>query len=57
MSPSNIQVLFFQHLKMQLPPHLSMADEVANLLEISNDSAYRKKIMKMNAIGLYRKFT
>lgn len=42
MNPSNIQVLFFQHLKMQLPPHLSMVDEVASLLEISNDSAYRR---------------
>ena len=42
MNPSNVQVLFFQHLKAQLPPHLSMVDEVAGLLGISNDSAYRR---------------
>lgn len=42
MTPSNAQVLFFQHLKAQIPPHLSMVDEVAGLLEISNDSAYRR---------------
>jgi plasmid maintenance system antidote protein VapI len=42
MNPSNVQVLFFQHLKTQLPPHLSMVDEIAELLEISTDSAYRR---------------
>jgi hypothetical protein len=42
MTSSNTQVLFFQHLKMQMLPHLSMVDEVAQLLEISNDSAYRR---------------
>ena len=42
MSPSNVQVLFFQHLKTQLPPHLSMVDEIADLLAISIDSAYRR---------------
>jgi hypothetical protein len=36
------QVLLFQHLKSILPPHLSMADELADLLEISPDSAYRR---------------
>jgi hypothetical protein len=42
MNPSNTQVLFFQHLKTQLPPHIAMVDEIAELLGISNDSAYRR---------------
>jgi BetR domain len=42
MNPANIQVLFFQHLKTQLPPHIAIVDEIAELLEISNDSAYRR---------------
>lgn len=42
MTLPNAQVLFFQHLKTLLPPHLSMVDEVADLLSISNDSAYRR---------------
>ncbi|MEP6747053.1 MAG: helix-turn-helix domain-containing protein [Bacteroidota bacterium] len=42
MSPSTIQVLFFQHLKTLLPSHISMVDEIAELLEISTDSAYRR---------------
>ena len=42
MDQSNTQVLLFQHLKSILPPHMSMADEVADLLEISPDSAYRR---------------
>src|SRR5687768_15452720 len=39
---NNIQVSFFQHLKSQLPPHLSLVDEIADLLNISTDSAYRR---------------
>jgi BetR domain len=42
MNQANLQVLFFQHLKAQLPPHIAMVDEIAELLEISNDSAYRR---------------
>lgn len=42
MELTNTQVMLFQHLKSILPPHLSMADEVADLLEISPDSAYRR---------------
>lgn len=42
MDQLNTQVMLFQHLKSILPPHLSMADEVADLLEISPDSAYRR---------------
>lgn len=37
-----IQVLFFQQIKALLPAHLSLVDEVAALLNISNDSAYRR---------------
>lgn len=42
MDAVNIQVLFFQHLKSQLPAHLSLVDEVAELLNISTDSSYRR---------------
>jgi hypothetical protein len=39
---NNAQQLFFQHIKEILPQHLSLVDEVAGLLDISNDSAYRR---------------
>src|SRR5215213_5663299 len=42
MEAATIQVNFFQHIKAMLPPHLSLVDEVAELLHISNDSAYRR---------------
>ena len=42
MELTSTQVLLFQHLRSILPPHMSMADEVADLLEISPDSAYRR---------------
>jgi hypothetical protein len=42
MNPAPKQVLFFQHIKTQLPPHIAMVDEIADLLGISNDSAYRR---------------
>lgn len=41
-NPNSAQQLFFQHVKDILPPHLSLVDEIAGLLEISNDSAYRR---------------
>jgi hypothetical protein len=41
-NPNSAQQLFFQHIKDILPPHLSLVDEVAELLDISNDSAYRR---------------
>jgi BetR domain len=37
-----MQAQFFNHLKQQLPSHLTLVDEVADLLNISNDSAYRR---------------
>jgi len=39
---NSVQQNFFQHVKENLPPHLSLVDEVAELLNISNDSAYRR---------------
>ena len=43
MSNSNgIQQALFQQVKDQLPGHLSFVDEISDLLEISNDSAYRR---------------
>lgn len=42
METPGIQASFFQHLKGMLPPHLSLVDELADLLGISNDSAYRR---------------
>jgi hypothetical protein len=39
---ANTQVLLFQHLKKLIAPHLSMVDEIAEVLDISPDSAYRR---------------
>ena len=36
------QTAFFQQLKDQLPVHVSLVDEVADLLGVSTDSAYRR---------------
>lgn len=42
MQAGHIQQALFQHLKTHLPAHLTLVDEVADLLEISPDSAYRR---------------
>lgn len=42
MDTSNPQLLFFQYIKLHLPAHISMVDEISELLNISNDSAYRR---------------
>src|ERR1700760_842031 len=42
MSYSDIQATLFTHIRSKLPGHLSLVDEVADLLNISNDSAYRR---------------
>jgi hypothetical protein len=42
MEPIQLQQKFFQHIKANLPLHLSFVDEIAELLNISNDSAYRR---------------
>ena len=40
--PFKIQVEFFQRLKNAIPPHASLVDEVAQILDLSVDSAYRR---------------
>ena len=42
MKTVTIQEDFFRQIKQKLPSHLSMADEIATLLNISQDSAYRR---------------
>ena len=42
MESTGTQVAFFQHIKSLLPQHKSLVDEVADLLDISNDSSYRR---------------
>ena len=42
MEQPGVQQLFFQHIRNNLPPHLSLVDEIAELLNISTDSAYRR---------------
>src|SRR5262245_57241024 len=42
MEANNSQLEFFQHIKSILPEHISFVDEIAGLLDISNDSAYRR---------------
>ena len=42
MESNELQTMFFQFIKTKLPSHLSLVDELADLLEISNDSAYRR---------------
>jgi len=36
------QQKFFSHIKSRLPSHISLVDEIAERLDISNDSAYRR---------------
>ncbi len=42
METTSAQQIFFSHIKSLLPPHISLADKVADILNISNDSAYRR---------------
>ncbi len=37
-----LQTILFQQIKEKLPSHLSMVDEISELLEISYDSSYRR---------------
>ena len=37
-----IQQIFFREIKANLPAHISLVDSVADLINISNDSAYRR---------------
>ena len=38
----DIQLRLIRIIRDQLPDHVSMVDEIADLLELSNDSAYRR---------------
>jgi hypothetical protein len=40
MDGPSVQQLFFLQIKDSMPPHLSLVDSIAELLNISNDSAY-----------------
>lgn len=42
MHSTGIQVVFFQHIRGLLPKHIALVDAVADILDISNDSAYRR---------------
>jgi len=42
MNSADLQRELFSNLKKRLPQHISLVDEIADLLEISNDSAYRR---------------
>ena len=42
MDAEKLQTALFQQIKVNLAPHLSFVDEIANVLDISNDSAYRR---------------
>ena len=42
MENNQLQLDFFNYLKSTLPPHISLADELCDLLDISTDSAYRR---------------
>lgn len=42
MESTGIQVAFFQHIKNLLPEHIALVDSIADILDISNDSAYRR---------------
>ena len=49
---TDIQMQLFQKVSDQIPNHVSLVDEIAELLEISNDSAYRR-IRGEKALSLY----
>ena len=42
MTDTNLQKDLFNYIKASLPPHISMADAIAELLNISYDSVYRR---------------
>jgi plasmid maintenance system antidote protein VapI len=42
MPPANVQASFLEQVKRRLPPNVSFADEIAEILKISRDSAYRR---------------
>ncbi len=51
MDTNNTQTLFFNHIRSKIPAHISFVEEIAELLNISNDSAYRR-IRSEKPLGL-----
>ena len=41
-NPAELQIAFLKQIKSQLPSHLALVDAIAELLNLSNDSAYRR---------------
>lgn len=39
---AELQTAFLKEIKNQLPPHLALVDAIADELNLSNDSAYRR---------------
>ena len=42
MEPNNTQQALFNHIKGLIPPNLTLVDVIAEVLNVSNDSAYRR---------------
>lgn len=42
MESNELQKQLFQHLREQLPPHISLVDQLCELLDLSADSVYRR---------------
>jgi plasmid maintenance system antidote protein VapI len=42
MEKESAQQIFFKHIKSLLPAHISYVDAIADVLDVSNDSAYRR---------------
>jgi hypothetical protein len=42
MSTNSIQSVFLERVRSALPPHVALADDLADILSISRDSAYRR---------------
>jgi plasmid maintenance system antidote protein VapI len=42
MEGNELQRLFFQYIKSKLPSNISFAEEIADVLNLINDSAYRR---------------
>lgn len=41
-APTNIQALFLEAIRSKVPPNISFADDLSEILNISRDSAYRR---------------
>lgn len=54
--PENIQASFLEQVKKRLPPNVSLSDELADVLNISRDSAYRRirseTVLSLDEVGV-----